>query len=60
MHWLSFPAKKPKLRFIKGENMGATAAEADEKTFVCTEAGCNKAFYRSEHLSRHRLNRKYT
>jgi hypothetical protein len=28
------------------------------KNFVCTYAGCNKAFQRKEHLNRHTLNRK--
>jgi len=28
------------------------------RTFACTAKGCGKAFVRSEHLSRHALNRK--
>jgi hypothetical protein len=37
--------------------MSATSP-AVGKTFVCTEASCEKSFVRAEHLARHRLNRK--
>ncbi|KAL1960689.1 hypothetical protein VTO42DRAFT_6519 [Malbranchea cinnamomea] len=29
-----------------------------ERRFVCSERGCGKAFFRSEHLSRHQLNHR--
>ncbi|KAK2785268.1 zf-C2H2 Zinc finger, C2H2 type [Emmonsiellopsis sp. PD_33] len=29
-----------------------------DKKYICTEAGCGKAFFRSEHLGRHRLNHR--
>ncbi|KFZ23027.1 hypothetical protein V502_02490 [Pseudogymnoascus sp. VKM F-4520 (FW-2644)] len=34
------------------------ASPSVERPYVCTEAGCSKAFVRSEHLSRHRLNHR--
>ena len=43
---------------IEGIKKKAKSRKGLPKTFACTVAGCNKAFTRMEHLSRHNLNRK--
>lgn len=37
----------------------AESAAPPERTHVCTEPACGRSFVRSEHLSRHRLNRQF-